>query len=83
MPSLSLISTGSLGYETQDADQYAAWGVDYLKYDDCYNENIPDIIRYTTMGKALNATGIFLLFVIVLFNAKYLILRATYILFLM
>jgi len=48
---------GSLGYETQDAEQYAAWGVDYLKYDNCNNDNIPDIQRYTAMRKALNATG--------------------------
>ena len=27
---------GSLGHETQDAQQYAAWGVDFLKYDLCY-----------------------------------------------
>ncbi len=26
---------GSLGHEYQDAAQYAAWGVDYLKYDWC------------------------------------------------
>ena len=26
---------GSLGHEYQDALQYAAWGVDYLKYDWC------------------------------------------------
>lgn len=24
---------GSLGYETNDANTYASWGVDYLKYD--------------------------------------------------
>jgi alpha-galactosidase len=24
---------GSLGFETQDAESYARWGVDYLKYD--------------------------------------------------
>lgn len=23
---------GSFGYEKEDAEQYAAWGVDYLKY---------------------------------------------------
>jgi alpha-galactosidase len=28
---------GSLGYETVDADTFASWGVDYLKYDNCYN----------------------------------------------
>src|SRR5215467_13133464 len=27
--------TGSLGHEAQDAKTYAAWGVDYLKYDLC------------------------------------------------
>ncbi|MHC1479188.1 glycoside hydrolase family 27 protein [Frateuria aurantia] len=27
--------TGSLGHEAQDAATYAAWGVDYLKYDLC------------------------------------------------
>lgn len=30
---------GSLHYEEIDADQYAEWGVDYLKYDNCYNQN--------------------------------------------
>ncbi|GAB7352312.1 hypothetical protein MBLNU459_g2763t1 [Dothideomycetes sp. NU459] len=29
---------GSLGYETIDAQTFASWGVDYLKYDNCYNE---------------------------------------------
>jgi alpha-galactosidase len=29
---------GSLGYETVDANTWASWGVDYLKYDNCYNE---------------------------------------------
>ena len=28
---------GSLGYEDMDAKDYASWGVDYLKYDNCYN----------------------------------------------
>ena len=33
---------GSLGHERQDADTYAAWGVDYLKYDQCsYEERLP------------------------------------------
>lgn len=29
---------GSLGYEDLDAKTFADWGVDYLKYDNCYNE---------------------------------------------
>ena len=28
---------GSLGYETVDARDFATWGVDYLKYDNCNN----------------------------------------------
>lgn len=30
--------SGSLGYEPVDANTFASWGVDYLKYDNCYNE---------------------------------------------
>ena len=29
---------GSLGSEKKDADTFASWGVDYLKYDNCYNQ---------------------------------------------
>lgn len=29
---------GSLGHEEVDALTWAEWGVDYLKYDNCYNE---------------------------------------------
>ena len=32
---------GSLGYEAVDAQTYASWGVDYLKYDNCFNQGIP------------------------------------------
>ncbi|KAH9725076.1 alpha-galactosidase 2 [Citrus sinensis] len=28
---------GSLGHEEQDAKTFASWGVDYLKYDNCFN----------------------------------------------
>jgi len=48
---------GSLGYETQDANQYAAWSVDYLKYDNCNNGGIDPKERYPPMRDALNATG--------------------------
>jgi alpha-galactosidase len=27
---------GSLGYEAIDAATFAEWGVDYLKYDNCF-----------------------------------------------
>jgi len=48
---------GSLGFETIDAASYASWGVDYLKYDNCNNENIKPEVRYPVMRDALNATG--------------------------
>jgi len=50
---------GSLDHESVDAMDYASWGVDYLKYDNCYNEagarSSKD--RYTAMSKALVSTG--------------------------
>ncbi|KAF1983965.1 glycoside hydrolase family 27 protein [Aulographum hederae CBS 113979] len=54
--------TGSLGYEEVDAQTFADWGVDYLKYDNCYNEGqsgTPLITynRYKKMQVALNNTG--------------------------
>jgi len=44
---------GSLNYETNDANTYASWGVDYLKYDNCNNDNIPPRTRYPKMTTAL------------------------------
>ena len=61
---------GSLGHEEQDAEMYAQWGFDYLKYDLC--SFIPDVMEkqaphdkaaqmklmiaaYEKMGKALKA----------------------------
>jgi alpha-galactosidase len=48
---------GSLGHEDVDAQTFADWGVDYLKYDNCYSQGVPGIDRYTKMRDALNATG--------------------------
>lgn len=48
---------GSLGYEAIDAKTYAEWGVDYLKYDNCFNDNIDPKKRYPVMRDALNKTG--------------------------
>ena len=62
----------SLDHEVQDAQLYASWGIDYLKYDLC--SFIPDVMvkqapndkaeqmrlmiaAYDKMGKALKATG--------------------------
>ncbi|WP_329113574.1 NPCBM/NEW2 domain-containing protein [Streptomyces sp. NBC_01465] len=48
---------GGLGHEYSDAQQFADWGVDYLKYDNCNNQGVDAIQRYTTMRDALKATG--------------------------
>ncbi len=48
---------GSLGHEYQDAFMYAHWGVDYLKYDWCYTNNINPKGAYALMRNALRAAG--------------------------
>ncbi|KAF2466516.1 glycoside hydrolase [Lindgomyces ingoldianus] len=53
---------GSLGFEQQDADLWASWDVDYLKYDNCFNQGqsgTPQISfnRYNVMSQAINKTG--------------------------
>ena len=52
-------ATGSQGHEAQDARQFAAWGVDYLKYDWCSpNGTINDqVTTFARMRDALAATG--------------------------
>jgi alpha-galactosidase len=44
---------GSLGYEVQDAERYAEYGVDYLKYDGCGGSDE----SYPRMRDGLNLTG--------------------------
>ena len=52
---------GSYGHEKQDAETFAAWGIDYLKYDWCSaggiykNDQLQPV--YQKMGEALEATG--------------------------
>ncbi|VAI31250.1 unnamed protein product [Triticum turgidum subsp. durum] len=53
----SRIQPGSLGYEDQDARTLAAWGIDYLKYDNCNNQNISPLTRYNRMSEALMNSG--------------------------
>jgi len=52
---------GSYGHEAQDARTYAAWGVDYLKYDWCSAGRLyPDAAMravYQKMAEALRATN--------------------------
>ncbi len=45
---------GSQGFELQDAKQFAAWGVDYLKYDNC-NAVLDEKNQYQTMQAALKS----------------------------
>ena len=48
---------GSRGYEFQDARQYAAWGVDYLKYDWCSTSTQNAAASYAIMRDALLKAG--------------------------
>jgi alpha-galactosidase len=58
---------GSFGHEVEDAKQYAAWGIDYLKYDWCSAGNVYDNTpqngritmeaAYAKMGEALLKCG--------------------------
>uniref|UniRef100_J3MP50 Alpha-galactosidase n=1 Tax=Oryza brachyantha TaxID=4533 RepID=J3MP50_ORYBR len=51
------VRPGSLRHEKDDAATFASWGVDYLKYDNCYNLGIKPKERYPPMRDALNSTG--------------------------
>ena len=57
---------GSYGNEATDARTFASWGVDYLKYDNCFipyagypglSHQQIDTRLYTAMSRALRATG--------------------------
>ncbi|MEU8518815.1 alpha-galactosidase [Streptomyces sp. NPDC048577] len=52
-------ATGSQGHEQQDANTFASWGVDYLKYDWCSSEGTLDeqIAGFAKMRDALADTG--------------------------
>ena len=48
----------SFDHEFEDAKTFAEWGVDYLKYDYCYNpQSIDYQILYRRMGLALRSCG--------------------------
>lgn len=48
----------SYGYEEADAETFAEWGVDFLKYDFCYAPpGVDGPTLYQRMGQALRATG--------------------------
>ena len=48
---------GGLGHEYQDAIKYAAWGVDYLKYDWCHTSTQDAKASYANIRAALDAAG--------------------------
>jgi alpha-galactosidase len=48
---------GALNNEQRDANLFASWGVDYLKYDNCNNQGVDAKQRYTKMRDALKNTG--------------------------
>jgi alpha-galactosidase len=48
---------GSRGYEFQDAQMYAEWGVDYLKYDWCNTEGLKAEGAYKTITAAIRKAG--------------------------
>lgn len=52
---------GSLGKEKLDAQTWADWGVDYLKYDNCYNQSDGSradyVRRYSAMREAIDGAG--------------------------
>ncbi|MEO8110483.1 MAG: glycoside hydrolase family 27 protein [Ginsengibacter sp.] len=59
---------GSYNHEEIDANTYAAWGVDYLKYDACgKKDGHPDKELFGRMGNALKATGRPILFNLCIF----------------
>jgi alpha-galactosidase len=60
------IEPGSYMHESTDAQMFASWGIDYLKYDWCGVQSKEDatsitpqqiITRYVTMREAIKATG--------------------------
>ena len=48
---------GQLFHEDVDAQTYAAWGVDYLKSDNCASYALDSSVRFGAMRDALNRTG--------------------------
>ena len=48
---------GSYGYEDIDAQDFADWGIDYLKYSNCYYPGTPAEDRFKKMGDSLKATN--------------------------
>lgn len=50
-------AAGSLYKEIDDAKQFAAWNVSYLKYDQCGQDDVQPYQKYLAMRDALNISG--------------------------
>jgi hypothetical protein len=48
---------GGLYHEANDAQTFAEWQVDYLKYDNCGEIDLQSYAKFQTMRDSLNATG--------------------------
>ncbi|KAM7270445.1 hypothetical protein ACFE04_029659 [Oxalis oulophora] len=48
---------GSLGHEEKVAKTFATWGIDYLKYDNCFSTGTKPTVRYPVMTRALMKAG--------------------------
>jgi len=48
---------GSFGHYQQDANTFAAWGIDYIKMDWCSNSGLDPQTAYTQFSQALAATN--------------------------
>ncbi|CAL9776418.1 unnamed protein product [Musa acuminata subsp. burmannicoides] len=53
----SQMMPGSLGHEQKDAETFASWGIDYLKYDNYNNDDLKPMKRYPEMTRALMRIG--------------------------
>ncbi|XP_031564497.1 alpha-N-acetylgalactosaminidase-like [Actinia tenebrosa] len=48
---------GSISHMEQDAETFAGWGADYVKFDGCFSDPCTMDQGYPKFSKALNATG--------------------------
>lgn len=48
---------GSMGFEKVDAQTFAEWEIDYLKFDGCFSSSEEQRIGYEMFGNFLNDTG--------------------------
>ena len=46
-----------MGNEEKDASDFAAWGVDYIKYDNCNHGGAPNYPRFKKMSDEIVKTG--------------------------